>query len=189
MPGYNPRPCHRNRRNRSAIVNLSALLIAALAVAAAERVVVHRCVGADGIPRYQDQPCEDGDDDQRLEMSNRRSTPPPVLPAASAARTPEPVEQAPPLPAPPELTSWRCDVENGEVYYRHDACPSFLIDPIGLRNRDGAAWGGMQHLRVWGTPVSRRQACNEINDGVRFGAERDQRASPYEKLSGRDLCR
>ncbi len=159
-----------------------------MAVAAAERVVVHRCVGADGIPRYQDQPCLEGDDVRRVEMSNRPSTAPPVSPAAAAAKTPEGTERAPPSP-PPELTSWRCDVENGEVYYRHDACPGFLVDPIGLRNRDGAAWGGMQYLRVLGTPVSRRQACNEINDGVRFGAERDQRASPYEKLSGRDLCR
>jgi hypothetical protein len=173
---------------RSAIVNLSALLIAAMAFAAAERIVVHRCLGADDIPRYQDKPCLDGDYEQRREISNRPSTAPPIMPATSGAKTPEWVEQAQP-PPPPELTSWRCDVENGEVYYRHDACPSFLIDPIGLRDRNGAAWGGMQHLRVSGTPVSRRQACNEINDGVRFGAGRDQRASPYEKLSGRDLCR
>jgi hypothetical protein len=171
-------------------VNLSVVLFAAMAVAATEQVVVHRCVGADGIPRYQDKPCFVGDDDQRVEMRNRPSTAPPVLPAAAATTMPEPVEQAPPPPPPPpELSSWRCDVENGEVYYRHDACPGFLIDPIGLRNREGAAWGGMQYLRVWGTPVSRRQACDEISDGARFGAERDQRASPYEKLSGRDLCR
>jgi len=168
---------------------LSGWLIAAIAIAAAERVVVHRCVGADGVPRYQDQPCRDDDDQERLELSHLPSAAAPANAAPEVAPTPpEPLQQTQPPPAP-ELTSWRCVVENGEVYYRHDSCPSFLVDPIGLRDRDGSSWGGMRYLRVWGTPVSQREACAEIKEGVRVGAGRDQRAQPYEKLSGRDLCR
>lgn len=170
------------------VVILGAMLMIGLVLAAGEPVVVHRCVGSEGVPRYQDQPCRGGDDDQRLELENRPvSAPPAAAESPATPNPPAPVEQPPP-PVPSAPMSWRCEVENGEVYYRHDACPGFLVEPIGMRNRAGAAWGGMQYLRVLGTPVSRREACNAITDGVRLGAERDQRASPYEKLSGRDLC-
>lgn len=168
---------------------LGAVLMIGVAFTAGERMVVHRCVGSDGVPRYQDQPCRDDDDDQRLELDNPPATLAPVAAEPRVAAEPQTTVQAAPLAVAPEPMSWRCEVENGEVYYRHDACPSFLVEPIGLRNRAGAAWGGMQYLRVWAVEVPRRAACDEIRDRFRFGAERDQVASPYDKLSGKDLCR
>ena len=49
--------------------------------------------------------------------------------------------------------------------------------------------GYSTYMQVRAQQVARNFACRQIDRGGRFGAERDQRASPYEKLSGRDLCR
>jgi len=171
-------------------VVLGGLLIAAAVIAAAQSTVVHRCVGADGTPRYQDAACPAGDTAERMQLKEPEATAPvtgaappapsPPLPAPAPARqSPEP---------PPQLLSWRCEVENGEVYFRHDGCPDSLSEPVAYSGRFGGGFGGFVYLRVWRTAVSRAEACREIRHGVRFGAERDQRASPYEKLSGRDLC-
>lgn len=174
--------------DRSVTVDLSALLIAGIAIAATGPTVVHRCVGADGVPRYQDQPCRDDEQAERLKLRTPPTAPPPQ--AQVAPTEPQPVEppQRPMAPPPPQPMSWRCEVENGEVYYRHDFCPDSIVEPVAW-SMGLSGFGGHVYLRVYGSPVSRAEACREIRDRARFGAERDQNASPYEKLSGRDLCR
>jgi len=171
-----------------AVVTLSALLVAGMAIAAAERLVVHRCVGADGVPRYQDQPCRADEQAEAVRLLKPSTAPAPAAPAATdapRADLPQPAAVAPP---PPPLSSWRCEVENGEVYFRHDFCPDSIVEPVAFDDGIGG-FGGHVYLRVRGMPVTRADACREIDRGARFGAERDERAQPYEKLSGRDLCR
>lgn len=167
---------------------LVALLIAGTMTIAAESTVVHRCVGADGTPRYQDAPCAAGDAADRMELKAPEVT----APIADAAPAPPPQPEAPldqPRPPPrPQLMSWRCEVENGETYFRHDGCPDSIVEPVAYSTGFGA-FAGHAYLRVWAYRVPRDEACREIRHGARFGDERDQRASPYEKLSGKDLCR
>jgi hypothetical protein len=169
-------------------VVFGALLIAGLMPFAAQATVVHRCVGADGTPRYQDAPCAAGDAADRMELKTPAAMAP-IVDAAPPARTPSslPVDRPRP-PPPPPLLSWRCEVENGETYFRHDGCPESIVEPVAYATGYGG-FGGHVYLRVWGYRVLRVDACREIGRGARFGAERDQRAQPYEKLSGRDLCR
>lgn len=162
-------------------------LVAAMLLLAADATEVYRCVGVDGVPRYQDQPCASGESAQQL----RLETPPPTsatspVATPSAAPSPPPENRAIAPPAPTPL-SWRCEVDNGEVYYRHDGCPSVLSEPLWLSMPDRSGYS--TYMQVRAVPVQRSFACRQIDRGGRYGAERDQRASPYEKLSGRDLCR
>ena len=153
---------------------------------------VHRCVGADGVVRFQDTPCAAGEAASEIRL---RREPEPI-----AAAPPEPIveqdgdqgEEPTPLApvAPPSgPVSWRCEVENGEVYFRHDACPPQISEAVALVNSLGETFATVLSHRVRGIAVPRAEACREIERGGRFGAERDQRAEPYDKLSGRDPCR
>ena len=164
------------------------LIAAWMMLFAADVTEVHRCVGDDGVPRYQDQPCASGESQQHL----RLKAPPPVAPAAESAApasssTAAPTAQRRETSAPPEPLSWRCEVDNGEVYYRHDGCPDVLSEPLWLSMPDRSGYSTW--MQVHAVPVQRSFACRQISRGGRYGAERDQRAAPYDKLSGRDLCR
>lgn len=162
-------------------------LIAAILLLAADATEVHRCVGNDAVPRYQDQPCASGEVEEHLQLKAPppapASVPDPAAPTGGAdTAAPEKRPNA-----PPEPLSWRCEVDNGEVYYRHDGCPAVISEPLWLNMQDRSGYS--RYLQVRAVPVQRSFACRAIARGGRFGAERDQRASPYEKLSGRDLCR
>ncbi len=153
---------------------------------------VYRCVGGDGVVRFQDTPCAAGEAAREIRL--RPEPEPAALPLpepiaeGGAGEEADPTPQAPVIP-PPGPVSWRCEVENGEVYFRHDACPPQISEPVALVNTLGETFATVLSHRVRGTPVPRAEACREIERGGRFGAERDQRAEPYDKLSGRDPCR
>lgn len=162
-------------------------LIAALMLLAADATEVHRCVGSDGVPRYQDQPCASGESQQRLQLKTPSAAPPAAGAAPAASSTVPPDPPQPDLAVAPKPQSWRCEVDNGEVFYRHDGCPEVISEPLWLNMPDRSGYSSWMQVRA--VPVARQLACRQIDRGGRFGAERDQRASPYEKLSGRDLCR
>jgi hypothetical protein len=156
---------------------------------------VHRCVGADGVVRFQDRPCAEGEVAREIDL---RPEPEPVASSTGAKPTgPDPAVAGAvlglvrPVAAEPESgpSSWRCEVSNGEVYFRHDGCPAQISELVALVSATGEPFATVLSHRVQGVRVSRRLACREINRGARFGAERDQRAEPYDKLSGRDPCR
>lgn len=163
-------------------------LIAAILLLAADATLVHRCVGADGVPRYQDEPCAAGEEQQHLELKVPAPTSTPIAVGAAGTAAPEDAAESRSAASPsPVPMSWRCEVDNGEVYYRHDGCPEVISEPLWLTMPDRSGYSTW--MRVRAVPVQRSFACSAITRGGRFGAERDQRASPYEKLSGRDLCR
>jgi hypothetical protein len=171
------------------------LLLSCLLSLALAQPAVQRCVGADGHVRFQDRPCAEGEEAATIELqpeppATSLAAPPPKK--ADAARpTGSPVPVLSPLPAPaPEAgpMSWRCEVANGEVYYRHDACPPQISEPVALVNAAGERYATVLSHPVRAVPVSRREACRQIARGGRFGAERDQRAEPYQKRNGRDPC-
>ncbi len=58
-----------------------------------------------------------------------------------------------------------------------------MLDPYAQ------AYANSALVYVQSIPIRRSEACAAIDAGGRYGAERDQRAAPYEKLTGRDLCR
>jgi hypothetical protein len=153
---------------------------------------VHRCVGSDSVVRYQDVPCADGEAASEVRLRREPETvaaPPPEEVLVEGGDEGEDSQPRIPVVPPPGPTSWRCEVENGEVYFRHDACPPQISEPVALVNALGETFATVLSHRVSGVPVPRTEACREIERGGRFGAERDQRAEPYDKLSGRDPCR
>lgn len=168
---------------------MSLLMLLWMTSLAADPLLVHRCVGADQVVRYQDEPCDAGEVSAAMQLAA-----PAAITAAPPATEPEP-EPAPAISAQPPATavvaprSWRCEVENGEVFYRHDGCPDSLSDPQVLIAPDGSAMAYPRTLWVRAESIDRASACRAIGRSGRLGSERDQRAQPYEKLSGRDLCR
>ncbi len=151
---------------------------------------VFRCTGRAGAVSYQDVPCARDESAVELELAPVPDYVPPAsvdAPGTEADRRAEP-RRLPPPPLPPKQPrSWRCIADNGEVFYRHDGCPTTLsivvLDPYAQ------AYANTGLVYVDSIPIRRSEACAAIAAGGRFGSDRDQRAAPYEKLTGRDLCR
>lgn len=161
-----------------------------LAAAAAKAESVYRCRDASGSIAYQDGPCADAQRQIRVEL----------IPAPPAAPSPD---YGVAHPTPPtrasrasrrgrpgaEPSSYECRAANGEVFYRHSACPRSIpaSDPGG-RRRSGEA----SSAAVTATPLTRREACRRLAAAGsigRSGRDRDERVTTYERNAGRDPCR
>jgi len=151
---------------------------------------VFRCTSAAGAVSFQDIPCSRDETSVEIEIAPIPDYVPPLQSdedaETEAAREVAERPFLPPLP-PEEPRSWRCIADNGEVFYRHDGCPStisiVMLDPYAQ------AYASSALVYVESIPIRRSEACAAISSSGRFGADRDQRAAPYEKLTGRDLCR
>lgn len=144
----------------------------------------YRCHGPDGVVAYQDRPCEAAQRETRVELAPE---PPPapspdygVAPARRAA-----VKHAPSRsPARRQAPSHECRSDDGEVFYRHGACPKSI--------RAGKAGGAAAGVAVSAVELSRAEACRRIaaaGSVGRRGRDRDERVSTYERNAGRDPCR
>lgn len=149
----------------------------------AQAAAAYRCHGPDGIVAYQDRPCEAAQRETRVELAPE---PPPspspdygVAPARRAA-----VKHAPPRSAARrQALSRECRSDDGEVFYRHGACPKSI--------RSGKA-SGAAGVAVSAVELSRAEACRRIaaaGSVGRRGRDRDDRVSTYERNAGRDPCR
>lgn len=164
---------------------------------------IYKCTDARGSPAYQDRPCAHG-----LQQSMVAIIPPPssVTPVsyASSARSPAisprvhrvakaHVGRSGRSKRVREAMSWECRVANGEVFYRHGSCPKVVSGSSRASRKAhqrGRSRVGM--LRVVGHRVARADACRMINETTvsdRFGHERDEQVSTYERNLGRDPCR
>lgn len=164
--------------NQSVRTLASLLLLALLATAPLHAQAVYRCTDARGAIAFQDHAC-------RSDQAQRA-----VLIEPAPAYRPSP-EYATPLPQQKrtathpvrrqrgaEPRSFECRATNGEVFFRHDRCPT------SIRGARGAP-----AISVRASEVSRREACRRIEHPARSGHERDDRASTYERNLGRDPCR
>lgn len=168
-------------------MSLAVLLALTLPLA---QTPVFRCTSTTGAVSYQDVPCARDESSVELKLAPVPDYVPAVsveAPNTELDREAEP-RLPPPAPLPPaEPRAWRCIADNGEVFYRHDGCPATLS--IVVLNPYAQAFANTGLIYVDSVPIRRSEACAAITAGGRFGAERDQRAAPYEKLTGRDLCR
>src|SRR5262245_51126155 len=97
---------------------------------------IYKCADAAGAISYQSTPCAEGS--AQSDVTIRQENAPPAQPsdAGSNYRLPaapqnKPQPAAPPqnaAPAPKPAVSYRCSATNGDVFYRHDACPDFISD-------------------------------------------------------------
>jgi hypothetical protein len=172
---------------------------------------VYKCVDANGHVAYQDHACAQsshqsevailpppahatvsGDENARPKRAKAEKAGPKPRSRSSKKRDPEhagPGERA--------VVSFECHAANGEVFYRHSACPTSIAGtpaaPHG-RNR-GASRGrgkGAESLPVTATEMPRADACRQLARAGsigRAGHERDETVSTYDRNAGRDPCR
>jgi len=153
-----------------------------LSLATAERcsgadLLVHECAGAHG---------------ERV-FSDRGSCAAVALRSLSLPNSPA---LAPPRIAKPEKQTAR-RTTGGRRQTRSSEPESYLCSSAKLswyQHSPCSAAGGAdkKNQSVRQTRVSRRQACKEIDrpaSVLRRGRDRDQRAGPYAKATGRDPCR
>lgn len=154
------------------------LLLALLATSPLNAQSVLRCVDEHGVVAFQDHPCVAGQFQREVVIEPA----PEYQPSPDYAASPARQKRAATRPARPqhaaEPRSFECRAANGEVFFRHDRCPSSIR---GAR--------GTPSISVRASEVSRGEACRRIEHPARSGHERDDRVSTYERNLGRDPCR
>lgn len=162
---------------------------------------VYKCINAQGDVAYQAQPCAEQQRASVIEIAPAPAfAPSPRYAidheeagrssrAAAHARSGERREAAP--------TSYECRAADGQVFYRHGACPHSIpganghVSSASARGK-GAGRGGGGTVGVSSQRISREDACHEIQRAGaagRAGHEHDEVTSSYEHNLGRDPCR
>ena len=93
-----------------------------------------------------------------------------------------------------EVVSYECRAANGELFYRHGACPKQITakpKTSGESARKRSA-SDAQAYAVTAQPLTRSEVCRQMARAGsigRAGHERDESVSTYDKNLGRDPCR
>jgi hypothetical protein len=155
---------------------------------------VYKCSGADGSVAFQDRPCLKTLAESVVEIA---PAPPPApspeysVVSRTAAAIGAQRSQQKNARAAVEVLSYECRAANGELFYRHGACPSRITAKSagGSRKRSGA---DAQTFAVSAQALPRGEVCRRIGRAGsigRAGRERDESVSTYERNLGRDPCR
>lgn len=177
---------------------LSGLLLLLLAFGLRAQPV-YKCTGADGAIAYQDKACGAQQQEREFEIAPA----PPVQPSPhyALAHDAAPTQMSHAtraggrrrLWAQDEEKSFECRASNGDVFYRHTACPHSIKAPVsGNGHKSPSGSGGAASLPVSSRPVSRSEACAQMRRAGavgRNGHEHDEDVSTYERNLGHDPCR
>ncbi len=130
---------------------------------------VYECRAEHGVRQFSDRPCADP-----IKAWSFPAEPPPTPPSKpERKRAEKAARQQRGRPDRSErMASFRCTA-GARVWYQHERC------------------SGAKGESVHSERVARKEACREISRpaaSLRRGSERDGRATPYEKASGRDPC-
>jgi hypothetical protein len=167
---------------------LGAVLL--LAAPAAMAASVYKCIGPDHSVAYQQVACAESAQARVIELDESppyRPSPQYALePAAKPARNARRVQRT----SPEGPVSFECRTADGQVFYRHGACPhSVGADPHAARN--SAHGVGAAAVAVNARRIERDEACREIERAGaigRAGHEHDEVISTYERNLGHDPC-
>jgi len=192
------RPPARNRRR---IACFGLLIAAAMSCAAAHAESVYKCRGADGLVAFQDHACMETQVESQVEIE----PPPPAAPSPDYGRDSRAMRSTRTgggaqtlrqrsAKASTEVVSYECHAANGEVFYRHGACPKQITGKPktsgGSARKRGAS--DAQTYAVAAQPLARGEVCRQMARAGsigRAGHERDESVSTYDKNLGRDPCR
>lgn len=180
---------------------LAVLLLAGYAAGA--RAEVYKCIDAHGAASFQDRPCSQAADQSVVALA-----PPPAYAASPTyaverETNPRGARRVGPARATARrgeaiaATSYECRTADGQVFYRHSACPHSIagVDAQGATHRGhgGAAKSSTgKSVAVTSTRITREDACHEMRRAGaagRSGHVHDQDVSTYDKNLGRDPCR
>lgn len=188
-------------RNRRPIACFVLLIASALSYAAVHAESVYKCRGADGLVAFQDHACIKAQVETQVEIE----PPPPVVPSpdygrdsrvARGVRTGGGAQTLRQRTARTsvELVSYECRAANGELFYRHGACPKQITAKPKTSTTSSRKRGASdaQTYAVAAQPMSRGEVCRQMARAGsigRAGHERDESVSTYDKNLGRDPCR
>ncbi|MFT3790786.1 MAG: DUF4124 domain-containing protein [Rudaea sp.] len=161
---------------------------------------VYKCIGADGAATFQDRPCAAAAEQTVLAIAPAPAySPSPAYSAAGRSDAPGARRAARARVAPRRAESagagsYECRTADGQVFYRHGACPRSVaaVDQGISTHRGRAAGTAAKSVAVTSTRVSREDACHEMRRAgaaSRRGREHDEDVSTYDKNLGRDPCR
>jgi len=158
---------------------------------------LYRCVDARGNTAFSDVSCAAGETAQKIDVAaapafspspqyalpgrDARDSPPPRRAAASAGRQREATAVV--------ARSYECRSVDGQVFYRHAACPHTIEAKSDGLGRGRAA---KKKVEVHAVRVSREDACAQMRRAGasgRLGHAHDEDISSYEKNLGHDPCR
>jgi hypothetical protein len=115
---------------------LIGLLILARFCDPAFATTVFRCVGSDGVVRFQDIPCQSGENSRRIEMAEPRVTADPGKPHSDVVKTIAPVPQPDvpkQAPAPePAISETLCRRADGSQYLSDSGRGERRAVPLGM---------------------------------------------------------
>lgn len=161
---------------------------------------IYKCIGAAGEVAYQGLPCAQGQNASLMQIA----APPAYAPSPQYAVADRHTQTRQPTRAARheahEPTSYLCRSADGQVFYRHGACPhsvaSIGTNPSG---HDPARSAHAKHgststasTGVSSERIDRDEACRQIHRAGaigRSGHEHDETVSTYDHNLGRDPCR
>lgn len=187
---------HRIRTHRR-LAGFVLLISVILPTVVVHAETVFKCRGADGAVAYQDRACATSQVGTEVEIAPA----PPVAPSPDYGRASESTRtvrsrgvasRSGRSTAAAEVVSYECRAANGEVFYRHGACPKQITAKAtsgGSRKRGNA---GKESYAVTTRALPRGEVCREMTRAGsigRGGHERDESISSYDRNLGRDPCR
>lgn len=184
---------------RAAAIGATILFASCAFARAAHAESVYRCRGADGAVAFQDRPCASSEAESRVDIAP--APPPSASPDYGLSREGDEHPRAERKPRAPasarsrsgvarEPVSYECRAANGEVFYRHGACPHQITAAGGADSHKRAR--GAPSVAVSATPLPRSEACRRMASAGsigRAGHEHDDSISAYDRNLGRDPCR
>jgi hypothetical protein len=176
-------------------VRALALVSLAVVAHATHAESVFRCRAADGAVAFQDHPCSAGAATSVVEIApSPKFSPSPAYGVEHGDRVAHAAHERGSAPRgrhenAHEPMSYECRAANGDVFYRHAACPK-QIGKSGGSGRSRGRGGASDTIAVSGEALPRGEACRRMASGVgRSGRDRDETVSSYDKNLGRDPCR
>ncbi len=175
-----------------------ACLLLLLLAAGARGATIYRCDDGHGNTAFQDQACSAG---QQSRVVTAAPAPayaaPPKYAVAARDRAATDKRSVPRNEAgnrsrvAPAATahSYECRSSDGQVFYRHTACPHTVE---AKDDHFGTGRGAQKKVEVRSVRVSREEACMQMQRAGargRSGHANDEVASSYEKNLGHDPCR
>jgi hypothetical protein len=151
------------------------LLLAVCATSTAAAIEIRECRGAQGERVFSDRAGCIGEAVRQWSLPQPPANTTTVRARESAPVTRRPARGGHRSSAPRPAESYLCSSGN-QTWYQHSPCRG----------------SGAKGESVRQTRISREQACREVARAasvLRRGSERDERAGPYARATGRDPCR
>lgn len=161
-------------------------------LAPADAASIYRCLGADGVIRFQDQPCRSDESSRRIELPDAPAPAALVVPRDESKVPPAPaaVDVAPEFVPEPAAPATLCTREDGSRYLSDSGHGEQHTVPLGVlgipRDSLAEAYGGRDGIGV-SAPGLRKPPVDHSRHG-QIGALHTWVEDPCMKINNAQLC-